>query len=47
MGRFFTGIIFGFIGGMTYGLYNTVEVSEGKMVKTIAFIKAVIEAMSQ
>lgn len=40
--RFFVGLIFGFIGGVFYGLYKTVEAPEGKLVGLMESLKAIL-----
>jgi len=43
--RFFAGLIFGFISGVTYALYQTVEAPEGTTVNIMRGIKTILEVL--
>jgi len=40
--RFFVGLIFGFIAGTFYALYQTVEASDSKLINVMESIKALM-----
>ncbi|MGJ9460144.1 hypothetical protein [Oceanobacillus sp. CF4.6] len=40
--RFFVGLLFGFIAGTFYAMYQTVEAPEGKLVGLMENIKAIM-----
>jgi hypothetical protein len=43
--KFLVGVLFGFMSGMTYGVFQAVELPEGNFVKIMAFIKGLMEMM--
>ncbi|WP_255376703.1 hypothetical protein [Oceanobacillus sp. Castelsardo] len=40
--RFFAGLIFGFIAGTFYALYQSVEASESKLINIMESLKAIM-----
>lgn len=45
--RFLLGLAFGFMIGFPYGVFETVEISDSAVVKSIAFFKGIMEAIGK